>query len=89
MLALLWLIMTALRPNTTTARSHARGATPVLSMWRATPRRTSSRRSKSKFVDRHHYKSRAEARTAIFRWMAYYSHRRLALYSKLPAAIGV
>lgn len=32
---------------------------------------------KVELVDRHHYKTRAEARQAIFRWIAYYNHRRL------------
>jgi hypothetical protein len=36
MLTLLWLIITVLRPETTTTRSHACGETPVPSTWRAT-----------------------------------------------------
>jgi hypothetical protein len=38
MLTMLWLIITVLRPETTTTRSHACGETPVPSTWRATMR---------------------------------------------------
>ena len=32
---------------------------------------------KVELVDRHHYRSRAEARASIFRWIAWYNRRRL------------
>ena len=32
---------------------------------------------KVELVDRHHHRSRAEARAAIFRWIAWYNRRRL------------
>jgi putative transposase len=28
-------------------------------------------------VDRHHYRTRAQARASIFRWIAWYNQRRL------------
>jgi hypothetical protein len=32
---------------------------------------------KVELVDRHHYRTRAEARVSIFRWIAWYNQRRL------------
>jgi putative transposase len=32
---------------------------------------------KVELVDRHHYRTRAEARASIFRWIAWYNQRRL------------
>jgi transposase InsO family protein len=44
----------------------------------AVPTATSSAvRPKVELVDRYHFRTRAEARTAIFRWIAWYNQRRL------------
>ena len=32
---------------------------------------------KVELVDRHHYRTRAQARASIFRWIAWYNQRRL------------